>query len=450
MGARRVISMPVMVVTMTMAMMVIGPKSCWAAAPYSVKAAHTTTTATTSTPQPLGFMRGAAMGMLPVIDCNGTCSKYRANTTAPIQDAIAILGDYGVNTIRLRLFIFPYPNNSYAGLESVKRMAKRAHAAGHNISLDIFYTQWFFGVPYGVQRRRPAPWRNLTFDALLDATYNYTRASVGALVAQGTPPATVQIGNEINCGIFFPDPDKPCSSGGEVCQCEDNWGNLARIIAAGSRGVRDAYPPANIIIQLGASKDLSHGGQWAHKFYTTIAAAGAPYDAFGLSFYQIWGARNVSDLCFIADAARALPDKKIYVIETGYPYKYGHRFQPGKVPGQVFPATPAGQLAWLRAVLYTVEHGLWGRGAGVSWWGTEYANPCSGDECAAFWDANYTGLPVLTDRGFRPSDPNNPPPHGVKCPPLDAEKDTRTAATNRAREQFGPSDRLRFLDGWWR
>ena len=45
------------------------------------------------------FMRGAAMGYLPVIDCNGTCSRYRANTTADAQDALQILSDFGLNTV---------------------------------------------------------------------------------------------------------------------------------------------------------------------------------------------------------------------------------------------------------------------------------------------------------------------------------------------------------------
>ena len=42
------------------------------------------------------FMRGAAMAYLPVIDCNGTCSQYRANTSAKPQDALQILADSGV------------------------------------------------------------------------------------------------------------------------------------------------------------------------------------------------------------------------------------------------------------------------------------------------------------------------------------------------------------------
>ena len=61
---------------------------------------------------------------------------------------------------------------------------------------------------------------------------------------------------------------------------------------------------------------------------------------------------------------------------------------------------------------------LWGRGAGVSWWGTEYADPCSGDECAGFWGPDYVALPVLTERGFDQAVGGGTRPAGaVICPP---------------------------------
>ena len=44
------------------------------------------------------FMRGAAMSLLPTLDCNGTCSRYRANSSASPQDALQILADHGLNT----------------------------------------------------------------------------------------------------------------------------------------------------------------------------------------------------------------------------------------------------------------------------------------------------------------------------------------------------------------
>lgn len=115
--------------------------------------------------------------------------------------------------------------------------------------------------------------------------------------------------------------------------------------------------------------------------------------------------------------AKDLPNKRIYVIETGYPYKRGGHAPQDMLPRPQFPVSPEGQLSWLRAVLFTVEHGLWGRGAGVSWWGTEYA-ACSGDECAGFWDESFVALPVLATRGFRPTEVATPPPGGVVCPPL--------------------------------
>ena len=84
------------------------------------------------------------MSLLPTFDCNGTCSQYRISDSAKPQDALQILSEHSVNTVRLRLFgPDTTPNNSYANLNGVLAMAKRAKAAGLEISLDIFYSQWY-------------------------------------------------------------------------------------------------------------------------------------------------------------------------------------------------------------------------------------------------------------------------------------------------------------------
>lgn len=134
------------------------------------------------------FMRGAAMGLLPTFDCNGTCSKYRANASAAPEDALAILSTHGLNTVRLRLFgPDAFPNNSYADLDGVLAMARRARTVGLDISLDIFYTQWYFGADsYYLERRTPPRWHNLSFPALVDAAAAYTTTAMQALAAQGT------------------------------------------------------------------------------------------------------------------------------------------------------------------------------------------------------------------------------------------------------------------------
>ena len=91
---------------------------------------------------------------------------------------------------------------------------------------------------------------------------------------------------------------------------------------------------------------LADGDEWhdMYKFYTSIAAAGAKYDAIGVSFYQIWGAANVSNLCTLREVAAALPGKRLHVIETGYPYKPGHRAPGSMLPRPQFALTPQGQM----------------------------------------------------------------------------------------------------------
>lgn len=390
------------------------------------------------------------MAYLPFIDCNGTCSRYRANTTAPPEDALNILADYGLNTVRLRLFIFPFPNNTYAGTPAVLAMARRARKAGLEISLDIFYTQWIWGpgLDGDYWRRTPEPWMNLSFPTLLQNTRDYTFDSVRQLVEQGTPPRTVQIGNEIDNGLYQPWPGHPCSQGaqvggrrtdGQTCHGNDptgvgnatNWDSLAAVITTGTRAVKAASPGSEIIIQLGAgiaNQNAWHsrlGTFYINNFFKGITSHGAEYDSIGVSFYP-QSARNASDLCILALAAKTVPKKKIYVIETGFPYQ-----NPNPKPNQ-YPTSPAGQKAWLRALLYTVEHGLWGRGAGVCWWGAEYANvtgqrqqgqgrrgkPCEHEECTALWDEDFVALPILTDGGWAPTDVDEPPPGGFICPPL--------------------------------
>lgn len=159
-----------------------------------------------------------------------------------------------------------------------------------------------------------------------------------ALAAQGTLPSSVQIGNEINCGLFHNWDGANCSQGGEVCACKNNWGNLAALITACAKAVKAANPDAVIIIQYAASAELGNNDKWDELvgFYKSIASAGAEYDAIGVSFYQIWGATDVANLCNLRELATALPDKSFYIIETGYPYKPGGN-SPKMLPAPQFP-----------------------------------------------------------------------------------------------------------------
>ena len=85
----------------------------------------------------------------------------------------------------------------------------------------------------------------MTYAGLASAVYSFTRATVAALVAQGTPPRAVQIGNEITNGLLWNGPGQPCAQGGRLWCVGGGppaaqFARLAGLVAQGIRGVRDA------------------------------------------------------------------------------------------------------------------------------------------------------------------------------------------------------------------
>lgn len=64
------------------------------------------------------------------------------------------------------------------------------------------------------KQRKPTAWLTLPPPALADAVYTWTKVTVAALVAQHTPPAAVQIGNEVTHGFLWPNKTLSQVSGG--------------------------------------------------------------------------------------------------------------------------------------------------------------------------------------------------------------------------------------------
>ena len=70
------------------------------------------------------------------------------------------------------------------------------------ISIDFHYSDWWADPG---KQNKPAAWKDLPFDELTEAVYDYTKDVIGGLVDQGTPPIMVQCGNEILSGMLWPD-----------------------------------------------------------------------------------------------------------------------------------------------------------------------------------------------------------------------------------------------------
>ncbi len=216
-------------------------------------------------------MLGADISFLPELEDKGI--KFSENGVE--KDAIQSLKDHGFNYVRLRIFNDPAtdsgysPGKGFCDLPHTLQMAKRVKAAGMKLLLDFHYSDYWAdpGKQY-----KPAAWKHLDFIQLKQALYDYTKQVMAALKNQGTPPDMVQVGNEINHGIVWPE--------GNISSVD----NLAQLLSAGIAAVKSVDP--TIVIML----HVALGGQNDESvfFIDNILARGVHFDVIGLSYYPKW------------------------------------------------------------------------------------------------------------------------------------------------------------------
>jgi beta-galactosidase len=214
---------------------------------------------------------GADISFLPELEAKGI--QFSDNGTA--QDAISILKAHGFNYVRLRIFNNPAADSGYApgkgfcNLDYTKQMAKRVKAAGMKLLLDFHYSDTWADPG---KQFKPSAWKGLDFAILKDSLYNFTKTVLEALKAQGTLPDMVQVGNEINHGMVWPDGDVR------------NMNQLAQLINAGTAAVKAVDPSIAMLLH------VALGGQNAESvfFIDNMLARGVHFDIIGLSYYPKW------------------------------------------------------------------------------------------------------------------------------------------------------------------
>jgi beta-galactosidase len=222
-------------------------------------------------PRKVTKMIGADISYLPQMEAGGM--KFSDNGVP--KDAVQILKVHGFNYIRLRIFNDPArdsgysPGKGFCDLENTKAMAKRIKAAGMKFLLDFHYSDYWADPG---KQFTPAVWRNLSFEEEKKALYDYTKQVMQALKDQGTPPDMVQVGNEINHGIVWPD--------GNIMHVD----STAQLISAGIAGVK-AIEQATVImlhIALGGQNDESE------FFINQMLDRKVHFDVIGFSYYPKW------------------------------------------------------------------------------------------------------------------------------------------------------------------
>lgn len=192
------------------------------------------------------------------------------------KDVLEILKDHHFNWIRLRLFVDPtaekgYSPEGYCGLEQTLAFAKRIKAAGLNFLLDFHYSDnW---ADPGKQAK-PAAWANVSGSGLEGQVYSYSAEVIRRFIAEGVRPDMVQVGNEVNHGMVWPQ--------GKIEG--DSYESFAVMIRCASAGVRSVDPTIKIMIHIAC------GGQNEEsvKFFDKMLARDVKFDVIGESYYPKW------------------------------------------------------------------------------------------------------------------------------------------------------------------
>ncbi len=194
----------------------------------------------------------------------------------------------------------------------------------------------------------------------------------------------VQVGNEIVHGMLWP--TGKVVQGDATYDTSSQWANFAALVNSGIAGAKDANPNALIMVHI-ASGDLSE----MHWFYDNLTANGVSFDIIGLSYYHNWHG-TISDLSGYLNDLSARYGKPVVVTETSYPFTLGWNDWTNNVLGleeqllSGYPATVAGQTAFLQAVVNAVQAVPDGQGKGVFYWGGEWIATSSEDPDGSTWE----------------------------------------------------------------
>ena len=270
------------------------------------------------------FIKGMDISMVKELEQYG--ASYRLNGEK--EDLFAILKTCGTNNVRIRIWPDPYDENgnSYGGggndLETTIEIAERTVQSGMDFMLDFHYSD-FWADP--AKQVKPKAWKELSGEALETAVW----------------------------------PD------GYIEQTE----NMAHLLQAGIKGVREECPDARIVLHLDFGTDNKMYRQW----FDQVSSYALDFDIIGMSYYPHWNGSlsllldNMNDISSRYDKDVLVAETSIgYTTETfgcnGIVYSKEHE----KITG--YPATQQGQEAFLRDLFATVRSVNNKRGIGVFYW----------------------------------------------------------------------------------
>lgn len=315
-----------------------------------------------------------------------------------ISNLFEFVRNNGVNLIRIRLFHTPAGGDAVvqsSNFANVLELCKQVKATGNKVLLDLHYSDTWADPGH---QTVPAAWQGVSYEAIVDSVYQYTKGVLERLDAQGALPDMVQIGNETNSGFLW-------TYGKVWNEFNNNWGHYAELINSANQAVQDMESQTGKTIST-----LVHvaGVSSQETFFDKLLAQNAEFDIIGLSYYSYYHTKDLQLVQSELDKLSNKYNKPILIAETNYPWTLGWNDWTNNVVGLEehltpgYPATPEGQKAYYEKIVEILKNVPGGNGLGFVYWapdmvafnGPESAEG-SGFENLAVFDFTNKALPVF-------------------------------------------------------
>ena len=305
------------------------------------------------------FAKGADVSWLTQMEASGV-KFYDSNGTE--QECMSLLKSLGMNTIRLRAWV--NPTGGYNNTADVLAKAVRAKNLGMHVMIDFHYSDTWADPG---NQTKPAAWAGQDFPTLKTSLATYTTGVLTALKNGGVSPEWVQVGNETNDGMLWPEG-----------KASVNMSNFAQLVTAGYDAVKGVFPSAKVIVHISNGYDNSLF-RW---MFDGLQSNSAKYDVIGMSMYPAasnYAALNNQCLANMNDMV-ARYNKEVMVVEAGMSWD-----------------NAAACNAFLTDLISKTKSVTGGKGIGVLYWEPEAYNNWQGYTLGAF---DNSGKPTIALNAF--------------------------------------------------
>ena len=257
-----------------------------------------------------------------------------------------------------------HSKEAFCDLEHTDQMAKRVHDAGMGFLLDFHYSDTWADPGH---QTKPAAWAGYNFPTLGSAVTSYTRGVLDTLKAAGVVPSWVQIGNETDNGMLWPDG-----------QASTNMTQFAALINAGYTAVKLVSDTTKVIVHISNGYNNSLF-RWV---FDGLTANRTQFDIIGMSLYPSasnWESYNDSCAANMKDMVSRY-HKQVMICEVGMP-------EDQAATGEAF----------ITDLIHKVRAVPGGPGLGVFYWEPESYAPFLNYGLAAF---DNTGKPTVAMNAF--------------------------------------------------